>query len=63
MNNPATRKLIEGSPRCDIYTPLSPNEQAIYMEGFLRFIEGWLNKIRRPNSNKNWVRNETSIHD
>ncbi|XP_043477241.1 GATOR complex protein Iml1 isoform X9 [Leptopilina heterotoma] len=54
LNNPATRKLLDGSSRCDIYTPLSPNEQTAYMDGFLRFIEGWLNKIRRPNSNKNW---------
>ncbi|XP_011699596.1 PREDICTED: DEP domain-containing protein 5 isoform X10 [Wasmannia auropunctata] len=55
-NNPATRKILEGSPRCDIYTPLSNAEQASLMDGFLRFIEGWLNKIRRPNPNKNWER-------
>ncbi|KYQ52041.1 DEP domain-containing protein 5 [Trachymyrmex zeteki] len=54
-NNPATRKILEGSPRCDIYTTLSNAEQASLMDGFLRFIEGWLNKIRRPNPNKNWV--------
>ncbi|KAL0108781.1 hypothetical protein PUN28_014128 [Cardiocondyla obscurior] len=53
-NNPATRKILEGSSRCDIYTPLSNSEQASLMDGFLRFIEGWLNKIRRPNPNKNW---------
>ncbi|KAL0108783.1 hypothetical protein PUN28_014128 [Cardiocondyla obscurior] len=55
-NNPATRKILEGSSRCDIYTPLSNSEQASLMDGFLRFIEGWLNKIRRPNPNKNWER-------
>ncbi|KYN45026.1 DEP domain-containing protein 5, partial [Trachymyrmex septentrionalis] len=55
-NNPATRKILEGSPRCDIYTTLSNAEQASLMDGFLRFIEGWLNKIRRPNPNKNWMR-------
>ncbi|KAL0108782.1 hypothetical protein PUN28_014128 [Cardiocondyla obscurior] len=54
-NNPATRKILEGSSRCDIYTPLSNSEQASLMDGFLRFIEGWLNKIRRPNPNKNWT--------
>ncbi|XP_024867049.1 GATOR complex protein DEPDC5 isoform X6 [Temnothorax curvispinosus] len=54
-NNPATRRILEGSPRCDIYTPLSNAEQASLMDGFLRFIEGWLNKIRRPNPNKNWT--------
>jgi len=55
LHNSATRKILEGSPRCDIYTPPSNAEQASLMDGFLRFIEGWLNKIRRPNPNKNWV--------
>ncbi|XP_011872141.1 PREDICTED: DEP domain-containing protein 5 isoform X3 [Vollenhovia emeryi] len=53
-NNPATRKILDSSTRCDIYTPFSNAEQASLMDGFLRFIEGWLNKIRRPNPNKNW---------
>lgn len=51
----ATRKIVEGSPTCDIYTPPTESEQAQLMDGFLRFIEGWLNKIRRPYPNKNWV--------
>lgn len=55
MNNFATRKILEGSSNCDIYTPASAAEQASLMDGFLRFIEGWLNKIRRPHPNKNWV--------
>ncbi|XP_043495453.1 GATOR complex protein Iml1 isoform X2 [Polistes fuscatus] len=54
MNNFATRKILEGSSKCDIYTPASAAEQASLMDGFLRFIEGWLNKIRRPLPNKNW---------
>ncbi|XP_044593243.1 GATOR complex protein Iml1 isoform X6 [Cotesia glomerata] len=52
--NAATKKILEGSTCCDIYTPLSPSEQSQLMDGFLRFIEGWLNKIRRPIPNKNW---------
>ncbi|XP_043673344.1 GATOR complex protein Iml1 isoform X9 [Vespula pensylvanica] len=56
MNNFATRKILEGSSKCDIYTPASAAEQASLMDGFLRFIEGWLNKIRRPHPNKNWER-------
>ncbi|XP_014474176.1 PREDICTED: DEP domain-containing protein 5 isoform X5 [Dinoponera quadriceps] len=56
LHNSATRKILEGSSRCDIYTPPSNTEQALLMDGFLRFIEGWLNKIRRPNPNKNWER-------
>ncbi|KAL6430041.1 hypothetical protein ACFW04_007680 [Cataglyphis niger] len=55
LHNPSTRKILEGSLRCDIYTPLSNIEQASLMDGFLRFIEGWLNKIRRLNPNKNLV--------
>lgn len=55
LHNSATRKILEGSSRCDIYTSPSNAEQASLMDGFLRFIEGWLNKIRRPNPNKNWV--------
>ncbi|XP_025163440.1 GATOR complex protein DEPDC5 isoform X2 [Harpegnathos saltator] len=54
LHNSATRKILEGSPRCDMYIPPSNAEQASLMDGFLRFIEGWLNKIRRPNPNKNW---------
>ncbi|XP_029163767.1 GATOR complex protein DEPDC5 isoform X1 [Nylanderia fulva] len=53
LHNPSTRKILEGSLRCDIYTPPSNVEQASMMDGFLRFIEGWLNKIRRLNPNKN----------
>ncbi|XP_044593242.1 GATOR complex protein Iml1 isoform X5 [Cotesia glomerata] len=53
--NAATKKILEGSTCCDIYTPLSPSEQSQLMDGFLRFIEGWLNKIRRPIPNKNWT--------
>ncbi|XP_029671147.1 GATOR complex protein Iml1 isoform X5 [Formica exsecta] len=55
LHNPSTRKILEGSLRCDIYAPPSNIEQASLMDGFLRFIEGWLNKIRRPNPNKNLV--------
>ncbi|XP_025267183.1 GATOR complex protein DEPDC5 isoform X1 [Camponotus floridanus] len=53
LHNSSTRKILEGSLRCDIYTSPSNIEQASLMDGFLRFIEGWLNKIRRPNPNKN----------
>ncbi|XP_070149933.1 GATOR complex protein Iml1 isoform X6 [Polyergus mexicanus] len=56
LHNPSTRKILEGSLRCDIYAPPSNIEQASLMDGFLRFIEGWLNKIRRPNPNKNLER-------
>ncbi|KAJ8683106.1 hypothetical protein QAD02_018898 [Eretmocerus hayati] len=54
LQNQATRKILEGSPHCDIYTPPTPAEQTQLMDGFLRFIEGWLNKIKRPHQNKNW---------
>ncbi|XP_061940059.1 GATOR complex protein Iml1 isoform X14 [Apis cerana] len=54
LHNSATRKFSEGSSRCDIYTPLTTSEQVSLLDGFLRFIELWPNKIRRPNPNKNW---------
>ncbi|XP_043506700.1 GATOR complex protein Iml1 isoform X3 [Frieseomelitta varia] len=54
LHNSATRKFLEGSSRCDIYTPLTTSEQVCLLDGFLRFIELWPNKIRRPNPNKNW---------
>ncbi|XP_017880902.1 GATOR complex protein DEPDC5 isoform X2 [Ceratina calcarata] len=54
LHNSATRKFLEGSTRCDIYTPLTASEQISLLDGFLRFIEQYLNKIRRPNPNKNW---------
>ncbi|XP_076389057.1 GATOR complex protein Iml1 isoform X7 [Megachile rotundata] len=56
LHNSATRKFLEGSTRCDIYTPLTTSEQVSFMDGFLRFIELWPNKIRRPNPSKNWER-------
>ncbi|XP_012282674.1 GATOR complex protein DEPDC5 isoform X2 [Orussus abietinus] len=54
LHNSATRRILEESPRCDIYTPPTAAERATLMDGFLRFIEVWLNKIRRPNPNKSW---------
>ncbi|XP_016771452.1 GATOR complex protein DEPDC5 isoform X10 [Apis mellifera] len=54
LHNSAIRKFSEGSSRCDIYTPLTTSEQVFLLDGFLRFIELWPNKIRRPNPNKNW---------
>ncbi|XP_076220705.1 GATOR complex protein Iml1 isoform X7 [Nomia melanderi] len=56
LHNSVNRKFVDGSSRCDIYTPLTTSEQVSLMDGFLRFIELWPNKIRRPNSNKNWER-------
>ncbi|XP_014218095.1 GATOR complex protein DEPDC5-like, partial [Copidosoma floridanum] len=54
LPNQATRKILDGSSHCDIYAPSTSAEQTSLMDGFLRFIEGWLNKIRRPQPNKNW---------
>ncbi|XP_076643268.1 GATOR complex protein Iml1 isoform X7 [Halictus rubicundus] len=56
LHNTVTRKFLEGSSRCDIYTPLTTTDQVSLMDGFLRFIELWPNKIRRQNPNKNWER-------
>ena len=59
LHNQATRRILEGSPHCDIYTEPTPAEQTQMMDGFLRFVEGWLNKIRRPHPHKNWVFSRT----
>lgn len=63
LHNPATARIIEASTTCDIYEQLTINQQAQLMESFLRFIETWLNKIRRPNPLKHWVKKKYIFHD
>ncbi|XP_054266200.1 GATOR complex protein Iml1 isoform X3 [Macrosteles quadrilineatus] len=48
----ASRKILEGSEYCDLYSPLSLEDQSHISETFLRFIETWINKIRRPAQKK-----------
>ncbi|XP_013383589.1 GATOR complex protein DEPDC5 [Lingula anatina] len=46
-HNPATKKIIDGAERCDVYEEKSLEEQQQMTEGFVKILE-MLNKIRRP---------------
>ena len=47
LNSPETKKIVEGSPRCDIYTVPTPSDHKLTSEGFLKFIETAVNKIKK----------------
>ncbi|KAF5306981.1 hypothetical protein FQR65_LT07204 [Abscondita terminalis] len=51
-NNATTKRILEGASHCDIYTPLSSADHQHITEGFLKFIEVVVNKIKRPSSVK-----------
>jgi hypothetical protein len=51
------RREREG--RCDLYTAPSPEENVNMAEGFLRFVETCLNKVKRPNSVQDQQRRRT----
>ncbi|KAG8234927.1 hypothetical protein J437_LFUL013474 [Ladona fulva] len=46
------QKILEGADHCDLYGPLCLEEQCHLVEGFLKFMETWVNKIRRTNTGK-----------
>lgn len=52
LNNSATKRIIEGAQHCDIYTSPNNSDYANVTEGFLKFIETVVNKIKRPNPKK-----------
>lgn len=52
LNNAATKRIIEGAPHCDVYTPLTSAEHNQMVEGFLKFIETVVNKIKRSAAKK-----------
>ncbi|KAK9511936.1 hypothetical protein O3M35_000495 [Rhynocoris fuscipes] len=45
-----TKKILEGSQHCDVYQPLTVEEQKTLTENFVKYIETWVNKIRRPHN-------------
>ena len=45
-----TAQIKEGAPHCDVYKAPSVEETINMAEGFLRFVETCLNKIKRPSS-------------
>ncbi|PSN43947.1 DEP domain-containing protein 5 [Blattella germanica] len=52
LNHHATKKILDGAEHCDIYCPPTPEEQGHQVETFLRFLETWVNRIKRPNTCK-----------
>ncbi|KAL1140271.1 hypothetical protein AAG570_000203, partial [Ranatra chinensis] len=48
LRQAVTKRIFDGAEHCNIYPPHSASEQASLAESFLRFIETWVNKIRRP---------------
>ncbi|EEB16663.1 DEP domain-containing protein, putative [Pediculus humanus corporis] len=48
-NATVTKKIMEGSKHCDMYTWTTVQEQTTLLESFLRYIETGINKIKRPN--------------
>lgn len=59
---PGTKKIHGGSPRCDVYDRFSQEEKHNLLEGFLKFIESPVNKIKRMTIQKQEqkVRNRTT---
>ncbi|KAL1494319.1 hypothetical protein ABEB36_009934 [Hypothenemus hampei] len=45
----STKKIVEGAPRCDIYTLPTASDHNQMVEGFLKFIETAVNKLKRAN--------------
>ncbi|XP_077296964.1 GATOR complex protein Iml1 isoform X2 [Arctopsyche grandis] len=52
LNNPATKRILEGAPHCDIYPEPTRQDLDNLTNGFLKMTEMHLNKIKRPISNK-----------
>ncbi|XP_073982946.1 GATOR complex protein Iml1 isoform X2 [Rhodnius prolixus] len=55
-----TKKILEGSEYCDVYTPLTAEEQRTLTDNFVKYIETWVNKIRRPQNHVNKQRLDLS---
>ncbi|XP_057663602.1 GATOR complex protein Iml1 isoform X2 [Diorhabda carinulata] len=47
LNNPGTRKIVDGSEYCDIYQMQSSSEHQQMVDGLIKFIDTAVNKIRR----------------
>ncbi|XP_066249180.1 GATOR complex protein Iml1 isoform X1 [Euwallacea similis] len=46
----STKEIVEGSPRCDIYTLPTTADHTQMVDGFLKFIETAVNKLKRSNN-------------
>lgn len=63
VNQMATRRILEGSEHCDIYVPPSIEDQSQMVKNFLRFIETFVNRIKRPNAHKKPRVSSNFIHE
>ena len=55
------KKILEGCEHANVYAPLTDEEKAALVDGFLKFIETCINRIRRPNNSAKkgaWVSKE-----
>ncbi|XP_076106602.1 GATOR complex protein Iml1-like isoform X2 [Mytilus galloprovincialis] len=51
INIPATKKIIDGNDRCDIYTEISDTDTGNFVHGFIRYLET-LNKLKRTSQER-----------
>ncbi|GLH03982.1 uncharacterized protein GBIM_09784 [Gryllus bimaculatus] len=52
LNQQDTKKILDGAEHCDVYSTPTSEEQGHLVIDFLRFIETWVNRIRRPATHK-----------
>ncbi|KAF7279176.1 hypothetical protein GWI33_007586 [Rhynchophorus ferrugineus] len=50
LNSQETKRIVDGAPRCDIYTLPTERDHQLMVEGFLKFIEVAVNKLKKSNS-------------
>lgn len=50
LNNAEIKKIIDGVERCDVYTLLTCSDNQQMVEGFLKFLETAVNKLKRSNN-------------
>ncbi|GBP54568.1 GATOR complex protein DEPDC5 [Eumeta japonica] len=56
LNNPATKQILEDeSIHCDIYPTPTRQDLDNLTDGFLKMVELYLNKVRRPNKHRRFV--------
>lgn len=52
LNNLATKRIIDGAEHCDIYELPTKKDLQLMTDGFLKFVETVVNKIKRPGVSK-----------
>ncbi|CAG9857512.1 unnamed protein product [Phyllotreta striolata] len=52
LNNSATKKIIEGSERCDVYGRQTVPEHRLMVDGFVKFVDAAVNKLKKATISK-----------